>query len=392
MANIIAEAFALYNNTNNIPVGYVIRDILFKNGNPLGCGSASNLSLRQSGFWHRSAPEPGEGGDEHYLEKSLADGIFQAPRYKSALEWTGQRHLYRRLLAKETSALELWEADFLDDEATSTVGAFSEIDADLQSAFTLDSIIQKNLGVLEGSTQSKLDSLHWVDQAFNSSIEVDSVALLAQLNSLLDSLLYFQAYGYDQARVIVGSRSVALGDILTDNNGISIDSIYESNEQLANYIFLETVALGIDTFTQFQIDKLLAVANQCPLAGGDGVFKARSLYSLADPLVKYDDEIFCGAEPEARPQHILQPQLPEGFRLIPNPANDELTVLLSEPLGQSGHFVAFNLRGQVQMERQLDAGEAAFFVNTSRLPAGIYYCTIRCGGSAQKNQKLIIIR
>ena len=112
MANIIAEAFALYNNTNNIPVGYVIRDILFKNGNPLGCGSASNLSLRQSGFWHRSAPEPGEGGDEHYLGKSLADGIFQAPRYKSALEWTGQRHLYRRLLAKETTALEFWEADF----------------------------------------------------------------------------------------------------------------------------------------------------------------------------------------------------------------------------------------------------------------------------------------
>ena len=56
MANIIAEAFALYNNTNNIPVGYVIRDILFKNGDPLGCGSASDLSLGQSGFWHRSRP------------------------------------------------------------------------------------------------------------------------------------------------------------------------------------------------------------------------------------------------------------------------------------------------------------------------------------------------
>ena len=95
--------------------------------------------------------------------------------------------------------------------------------------------------------------------------------------------------------------------------------------------------VGIDTFTQFQINKLLAAANQCPLSGGDGAFKARSLYSLVDPLVKYDDGALCAPAPEARPkQPAPAASVAKDFQIIPNPAKDELTVRLHKPF-KKGH-------------------------------------------------------
>ncbi len=111
-------------------------------------------------------PAPGEGPgsatDSSFLEKSLAEGAFQAPQYQEALEWTGRRHLYRRLLEKEAAELELWEEDFLGEMEASAVGQFSEIEAALQSAFALDSITLQSLIAIQDAVRFKLDSLHWV--------------------------------------------------------------------------------------------------------------------------------------------------------------------------------------------------------------------------------------
>ena len=47
--------------------------------------------------------------------------------------------------------------------------------------------------------------------------------------------------------------------------------------------------------------------------------------------------------------------------------------------------------GRVQREIGF-SGEAAFFVNTSRLPAGIYYCKIESQDPAYETRKLVIIQ
>ncbi|MCB9265336.1 MAG: right-handed parallel beta-helix repeat-containing protein [Lewinellaceae bacterium] len=362
-----------------------------------GTGEETFICQSEEDVCSISTPNPsedtGSGDDEHLLEKSLADETFKVSRYESALEWTGQRHLYTRLLAEEVSALELWEENFLDNEESSTVGAFSEIEANLQAAFTLDSTTQQTLAVLEISIQSKLDSLHWADYEYNNGIEVDSAGLQALRNQLVDSLENYQANGYDVMRTLTGNRSLALADLLTDNNGIAVDSVYETNEQLANTIFLETVALGIDTFTQLQANDLLALANQCPLSSGDAVFKARSLYSLIDPLVKYDDEALCAPAPEARAQQPnLKVSIAQSFQIFPNPTKDELTVTLREPLKKDTRFVVYDIRGELHLEKQLEAGEYIFYCNTSRLSTGIYYCKIESKESVYKTQKLIIIQ
>lgn len=196
----------------------------------------------------------------------------------------------------------------------------------------------------------------------------------------------------DQIEAIRLSQEDFLEQAELSNNSISASEVFEANEQDVNALLLETIAIGIDTFTETQITALWAIASQCPLAGGDAVFKARSLYSLIDPLAKYEDEERCASEPEERPAPTHRLEIAMGFQLIPNPAKDELNVKLAAPVESRTWFVIQDMRGRIYLHKELDAGGTMYNINTSQLPSGIYYCTIKSLGIAHKTEKLIIIR
>lgn len=324
--------------------------------------------------------------------QKLADGSFESPKFEGALKWTGQRHLYYRLLNKEEEALESWEEDFLDEHESTTVGEFSLVDTTLNAAFTLGEHTVAALDSLHNRIGDKLDSLHWVDWQYNFGPEVDTSALLAKHQSLLDSLAYLGKQEEDHIEAIQLYRTDLLEEAEAANGSISANEVFEANEKDINSLFLETVAIGIDTFTEAQITSLWALANQCPLSGGGAVFKARSLYSLIDPLVKYQDEELCNSEPEEGPEPINRPETATKFQLIPNPAKDELRVKLAKIIETRTQFIVYDIRGQIHLEKNLDMGRAIFAVNINQLPTGIYYCTIKSQGSAHKTEKLIIIR
>lgn len=341
-----------------------------------------------------SITTPGSGtepGEEDELLQKLADGTFESPEFEDALKWTGQRHLYYRLLKKE-EALESWEEDFLAEYESTTVEEFSLIDTTLNAAFTLEEDTKQDLDSLLSRIESKLDSLHWIDWQYNFGNEVDTAALLAKHQSLLDSLAYFQEQAEEQMEAIQLYREDFLGEAELSNSSASASEVFEVNEQNVNNLFLETVAIGIDTFTETQITALWTLANQCPLSGGDAVFKARSLYSLIDPLVKYQDEELCSSEPEERLAPVNLPETATKFLLIPNPAKDELTVRLREPSNNSTQFVIYDITGKIHLERTLEAGETFFQIHISQLPAGIYYGSLKGKDSVSEAQKLIIIR
>ncbi|MCB9349296.1 MAG: T9SS type A sorting domain-containing protein [Lewinellaceae bacterium] len=120
-------------------------------------------------------------------------------------------------------------------------------------------------------------------------------------------------------------------------------------------------------------------------------FQARSLNSLVDPLMKYDDKLLC-APPPARPQQREPQVVAKGFQLIPNPAKNELMAHFTEPLKDNTLFIIYDIRGQVHLEKRLEAGESIFYVNTSQLLPGIYYCKIGNHSPVYEARKLVIIR
>ncbi|MCB9288556.1 MAG: T9SS type A sorting domain-containing protein [Lewinellaceae bacterium] len=55
-------------------------------------------------------------------------------------------------------------------------------------------------------------------------------------------------------------------------------------------------------------------------------------------------------------------------------------------------FIIYDIRGQVHLEKRLEAGESVFYVNTSQLLPGIYYCKIGNHSPVYEARKLVIIR
>ncbi|MBK8950418.1 MAG: hypothetical protein IPM68_16665 [Flavobacteriales bacterium] len=60
-----------------------------------------------------------------------------------------------------------------------------------------------------------------------------------------------------------------------------------------NEIHLATIGKDVDIFSTTQAGALFDIANQCPMIGGNAVFKARSLYWLIDDNYDFDDLLLC---------------------------------------------------------------------------------------------------
>ena len=66
-------------------------------------------------------------------------------------------------------------------------------------------------------------------------------------------------------------------------------------QKMINEIYLSTVAKDVLEFTNDQIQDLYAIASQCTLAGGQAVYRARSLYALADKNTFFNNFTVCEA-------------------------------------------------------------------------------------------------
>src|SRR5690606_31551653 len=70
------------------------------------------------------------------------------------------------------------------------------------------------------------------------------------------------------------------------------------------------------------------------------------------------------------------------FVLYPNPANDVVTLRLSQPTTINQTVVVYDMQGKIHLQQQLEAGTGAFSIETHTLPAGIYL--LRCGNGMQR--------
>jgi hypothetical protein len=177
---------------------------------------------------------------------------------------------------------------------------------------------------------------------------------------------------------------------ITTNAALGATELTEMNAKAVNEIHLATIGKEVDHFTVDQTSLLFAIANQCPMVGGNAVFRARALYSLIDEGQGYDDELLCL-------QHgILLKSLdqPTGSALsvVPNPTSDEATLVLAEPLDAPGVFIVYDALGAEVLRHLVAAESLRHIVNTEALAPALYYFQVRGSAGLLGVGKLTIVR
>lgn len=169
-----------------------------------------------------------------------------------------------------------------------------------------------------------------------------------------------------------------------------VPQLIETNEKQVDKIYLSTVGKEIDTFTVVQADELFYIANQCPMVGGNSVYKARSLYRLIDDEQQFDDPELCLLHGIIVKSMVAQEMNTVG--VVPNPTRDQATLVLEKPLDASGVCIIFNAIGVEVLRYSIPMDMARFEFSTSSLPSGLYHYRVRGPSGTVGAGKLTISR
>ncbi|MBV6405675.1 MAG: T9SS type A sorting domain-containing protein [Flavobacteriales bacterium] len=164
----------------------------------------------------------------------------------------------------------------------------------------------------------------------------------------------------------------------------------EANEKTVNDIYLAIVGKDVDSFSSDQTIALFDIASQCPMLGGNSVFKARSLYWLIDDPYDFDDASIC------LPYGIIVKSLSQSHgnvvRVVPNPAHDEATLLLMEEAGNRTHLTLFNAVGSEVLRSPVPKGTSRHVFSILSLAPGLYHYIVLSNGGLMGDGKLTIVR
>lgn len=178
--------------------------------------------------------------------------------------------------------------------------------------------------------------------------------------------------------------------LLTVNATLGTTELIETNQKQVNEIYLSTIAKEVKDFTQEQATELLLIADQCPMVGGNAVYRARALYSLIDDEQAYDDEGLCLAHGIIIKR--LYETVANTVSVMPNPASDEATLVLTRMLHEAGVFVLYDAVGAEVMRYVVPPDMPRVAFSISSLAPALYHYRVLDPSGIIGDGKLSVVR
>ena len=136
---------------------------------------------------------------------------------------------------------------------------------------------------------------------------------------------------------------------------------------------------------------LLGIAGQCPNTGGDAVYRARSLYQLQHPEMRWEDGVLC--EPAAR--NVMWGALPvqatvSRLKVWPNPASGIFFIELPASETDDITLEIFDSRGLIYDTKAIWKSDHLAQFDLSHFPAGVYFLRVKCKQRVLGLERLIL--
>jgi Secretion system C-terminal sorting domain len=130
------------------------------------------------------------------------------------------------------------------------------------------------------------------------------------------------------------------------------------------------------------------ITEQCPLAGGEGVWVARSLRKAFEE-VGYDDELAClsiGVQMREQQPRELE------FTLAPNPTDNMTTLIWDKKVKEALKIQITDALGKTILIEETAPNTKFHIINTETMPSGLYFVSIYREGKMLGAEKLVVIK
>jgi PKD repeat protein len=301
-------------------------------------------------------------------EKPLWDSTF------TGAKWNAQQYLFAKLKADSSLITPATALDtFFDAALTGNFEDFLEINEDIETIRRASQATVNQYQTQQEEVLELLDTLLKVEMQWFVADSSQKAALAAIRSSFLDSLEGHTATQASYLKNQLESMQTGAGSTSSQNGGLSAASNAELKEQKINDIYLNTLALGVDTFSATQISSLEQIAFDCPLVGGKAVYRARAMYRLLVDTTFYEGASCIQASSSGKETKEEKEWSLSAFDLYPNPAQDQITITSSfDTKGSSILAVLYDASGRPVKSFKLITGRQSWQLDVSDLPAGMY--------------------
>ncbi len=365
----------------NLPIGINASDwFIPSNGSPETCSEETDCI--PSGF---------TGGDGE-TRKKVASGEYTNPLYDGAVTWQSQRQVFAILDANSALQNDYPEVgQFYQDNQQSVIGKLHGMEKSIGQLYHLLPETRTAMRLLSEDISKRMADLLEIDINLSGAEGIAYQELMLQREAKLEEATALGQELDNLAAQVLAAQTIQANALIVENANITTNAVYQANEKTVNDIYLSTLAKGDLTFTPTQTAVLKAIAEQCPLSGGIGVYKARSLYALTERTY-YDDEQLCAVGMQLQ-QPISQPSpaKPDNvFKVYPNPNKGAFT--LEYTVGTVAQVVLHDLTGHLIYEKVLAQDDSRQEFSPGQFQPGIYFLKIMAEGRIVHAEKIIIIR
>ena len=323
-----------------------------------------------------------ESDDAH----KIAQGQVGGGDYAASVTWMLQQYLYKRGYGKPIDSLTI--QTFFNTHAHSPLGQFYNVDQQLKQLFLSTPTEVADMGGFLQQLKEGLALLRTLDQALLLAAESEWDSLLDNRHQTANELLPVTdsiAFAHSQ---IVHNRTNGMAALLTQNAGITAQAVYEINERFFNDALFRYLERGSTYLTSTELQRLQAIATQCPLAGGWPVFKARALlYVVTGQQGNYANA--CAPQQALIQAPGTTAKRNEQIQLYPNPARQEVMVQWELPLENTGQLLLFDTYGRLLQRSPLEVGTSSYRLPLQTVEAGLYVLRLRLDGE-ETSLKLIV--
>lgn len=190
---------------------------------------------------------------------------------------------------------------------------------------------------------------------------------------------------------LLNAQQVQIDNLLPSLNYINESAANQTtqsgqNQYEINKLLLERYHSGFTGYDTSELQTLIAIADQCPVEGGEAVHTARALRADVEGMPQeYDDQCVSGlSNRENQEQSQMATTWSHSMVVSPNPASTDLSIYLPEGFTDTEIFVA-DMYGRVLRIITVDSNRR-LTLETHDWPNGIYFLS---GGNGLQTKFII---
>ncbi len=179
--------------------------------------------------------------------------------------------------------------------AASVTSQLEQLKSEQYEIMQLDQAVINNLNQNRKSLDLHMALLAEQMELYRQALDAgsDPSLYLINIQNIRQNMESVMNYNRNVFNIADSSLVLTADNIRMVNESIYTSETIEVNEQVVNEIYLSILGQDQIQFSEDVIAQLEIIAAQCPLAGGNAVFRARAILSLITGEIQYDDINIC---------------------------------------------------------------------------------------------------